>query len=439
MRGEGLSLARGKDIQNGASHTSAKQVAANRRNALRSTGPRTPEGKRASKLNAVKHGLRANEVVIPGQEDPAEFEEFVRGFYDDLRPLGSTESSYVNDLAIAEWRLRRARRVELGEIRTRQLDSNEQIKIDAFYETAYEVPGMLPKILPKSTRGIADLKRAVSEAIEELSTKGSVSRDTCARLNLLFGDLELNPARRLKGWFPDKTSKAPEKSLKESKGSASGPEAVDLDKKPVPGPPEVGATASSASGSEGVDAEDKRVPGIQEMGQTMSATSDPENVNLDKQPVPGPLGAGPTESSASGPEGVDPNKKREPEPEGVDPELKATALEHLNRCLEKLELARQIVAQQEELRHEIDCQRASMPKETDVERLRRYEIAIKRDRDRAIEKLEAFQNRRSSKPGSREWTSCRRGATDKCPRADVGRHGGAHRDRGRCQPLFRNI
>ena len=425
-RGKGVSLPRGKDSLNGASHASEKQVAANRCNALRSTGPRTPGGKRASKLNALKHGLRANEVIIPGQEDPAEFREFVQGFYDDLRPQGSTESSYVDEIALAEWRLRRARRVELGELRLRQLNTDEQIKNDISYEAAYQVPNMLPQILPKSSRGIDDLKGAVADAVNELGAKGTVSRDTCALLDRMFGDLKLNPAGILKVWFPGKTSKTPEKSAKEGKGSASGPEAKDLDKKPaagpleegptvssafspegvdldekrVPGPVEVGPTMSSASGPEGADLDDKRLPGTQEVGPTMSSQLVPES--LDRKPVPGPLGQGPTVSSASGPEGVDPDKTPEPKPEEIDQELKATALEHLNHCLEKLEFARQLVAQEEKLRAQIECQRMSLPKERDVERLRRYEIAIKRDRDRAIEKLEAFQNRRRSKQQSRE-------------------------------------
>ena len=425
-RGKGVSLPRGKDSLNGASHASEKQVAANRCNALRSTGPRTPGGKRASKLNALKHGLRANEVIIPGQEDPAEFREFVQGFYDDLRPQGSTESSYVDEIALAEWRLRRARRVELGELRLRQLNTDEQIKNDISYEAAYQVPNMLPQILPKSSRGIDDLKGAVADAVNELGAKGTVSRDTCALLDRMFGDLKLNPAGILKVWFPGKTSKTPEKSAKEGKGSASGPEAKDLDKKPaagpleegptvssafspegvdldekrVPGPVEVGPTMSSASGPEGADLDDKRLPGTQEVGPTMSSQLVPES--LDRKPVPGPLGQGPTVSSASGPEGVDPDKTPEPKPEEIDQELKATALEHLNHCLEKLEFARQLVAQEEKLRAQIECQRMSLPNERDVERLRRYEIAIKRDRDRAIEKLEAFQNRRRSKQQSRE-------------------------------------
>jgi hypothetical protein len=372
--GKGASRARGKDIQDGGSHTSAKQVAANRHNALRSTGPRTPAGKRASKLNAIKHGLRANEVVIPGQEDPAEFRELVQSFYDDLRPQGCTESCYVDDIALAEWRLRRARRVELGEIRTRQLDSREQSKIDVSYETAYEIPSMLPIILPKSTRGIRDLMRVVAEVIDELRAKGTVSQPTCARLDGMFGNLKLNPATMLKVWFPGKTSKEAEKSAKDSKGSPRGPERIELAEKRVPGTLEVGTTMSLTCGSEGVD----------------------------PAGAPVPLGLGQTVRSASGREGVDPDKKPEPKPDETDQELKAKALEYLNNCLEKLETLGQIVAQQEELRQEINSQCMSVPKEPDFERLRRYEIAFKRDRDDAIEKLEALQNRRGGTWGSQE-------------------------------------
>ena len=47
---------------------SLKQVAANRRNAQKSTGPKTANGKAVSKLNALKHGLLAQTVVVRGQQ-----------------------------------------------------------------------------------------------------------------------------------------------------------------------------------------------------------------------------------------------------------------------------------------------------------------------------------------------------------------------------------
>ena len=52
--------------------TSPKQIEANRRNAKKSSGPRTAGGKSIAKLNASKHGLLAEQVVIPGED----FEEF---------------------------------------------------------------------------------------------------------------------------------------------------------------------------------------------------------------------------------------------------------------------------------------------------------------------------------------------------------------------------
>ena len=51
--------------------TSDKQADANRRNARKSTGPKTPEGKAAVRLNALKHGLLANDVLLPGEDESA--------------------------------------------------------------------------------------------------------------------------------------------------------------------------------------------------------------------------------------------------------------------------------------------------------------------------------------------------------------------------------
>ena len=51
--------------------TSEKKAEANRRNALKSTGPRTPEGKAAVRLNALKHGLLSQAVLLPGEDEEA--------------------------------------------------------------------------------------------------------------------------------------------------------------------------------------------------------------------------------------------------------------------------------------------------------------------------------------------------------------------------------
>src|SRR5215467_1741355 len=89
------------DLSPAPRSTSVRQIEANRRNALHSTGPTTAEGKHASRLNALKHGLRAKEVVIPGQEDPEEFEAILKELREDWKPEGHTEMHLVDQIALA--------------------------------------------------------------------------------------------------------------------------------------------------------------------------------------------------------------------------------------------------------------------------------------------------------------------------------------------------
>jgi hypothetical protein len=93
--------------------TSPRQIDANRRNAQKSTGPRTGEGKRKVALNAVKHGLLSQHVVLPN-EDEAEFVDFSRRLTRALGPVGELEEMLVGTIAASAWRLRRVLRVERG-------------------------------------------------------------------------------------------------------------------------------------------------------------------------------------------------------------------------------------------------------------------------------------------------------------------------------------
>jgi hypothetical protein len=103
--------------QHGVHPASPRQIAANRRNALRSTGPRTPVGKLTSKFNATKHGLSASEIVIPGRENADELESLRAQLREEWAPEGPTEVGLVHELADIDWRLRRAHRAELGHTR----------------------------------------------------------------------------------------------------------------------------------------------------------------------------------------------------------------------------------------------------------------------------------------------------------------------------------
>ncbi len=87
------------------------QVAANRRNAEKSTGPRTPEGKTTVAQNAVKHGLSGRADVIKG-EDLAEFDRHREALLAELKPRGAVESMLVERVVSLSWRLERVGRMQ---------------------------------------------------------------------------------------------------------------------------------------------------------------------------------------------------------------------------------------------------------------------------------------------------------------------------------------
>ena len=88
-----------------------EQVAANRENAKKSTGPKSPAGKARARLNGLTHGLRAEEVVLPS-EDAAEFEAFVAAWVDDWKPPTTARAVLVEEAAVAAWRKGRCVRAE---------------------------------------------------------------------------------------------------------------------------------------------------------------------------------------------------------------------------------------------------------------------------------------------------------------------------------------
>jgi hypothetical protein len=91
--------------------TSLKQIEANRRNALKSTGPTTPEGKERSRCNAVRHGL-TSETVIAALEDAEDYQAFEAAVIADYDAESAVERELVLRLASVLWRLRRATGIE---------------------------------------------------------------------------------------------------------------------------------------------------------------------------------------------------------------------------------------------------------------------------------------------------------------------------------------
>jgi hypothetical protein len=91
--------------------SSLKQIEANRSNALKSTGPTSPEGKERSRCNAVRHGLTA-ETVIAALEDAEDYQAFEAAVIADYDAESAVERELVLRLASVLWRLRRATGIE---------------------------------------------------------------------------------------------------------------------------------------------------------------------------------------------------------------------------------------------------------------------------------------------------------------------------------------
>lgn len=89
----------------------AKQRTANRQNARKSTGPKTPKGKAVVALNAIKHGLLSRHVLL-ADEDEAALVELGKRLRTHLQPVGEFEVLLVDRMVTAAWRLRRVLAIE---------------------------------------------------------------------------------------------------------------------------------------------------------------------------------------------------------------------------------------------------------------------------------------------------------------------------------------
>src|SRR6202011_5720747 len=84
----------------------ARQIRANRRNAKKSTGPKTARGRAVVRWNGLKHGLNARTLILPG-ENQAEFKALLRSLQAEHQPTTPRERKLVLESAKATWRARR--------------------------------------------------------------------------------------------------------------------------------------------------------------------------------------------------------------------------------------------------------------------------------------------------------------------------------------------
>jgi hypothetical protein len=104
-----------------------KQILANRRNAQKSTGPKTPEGCAAIRFNGLKHGLTASALTLP-DESEAEFEALLDSIETEHQPATPTEIALVRRIAMAAWRLTRFYHMEAGFFTVRHMDLQDKFE-----------------------------------------------------------------------------------------------------------------------------------------------------------------------------------------------------------------------------------------------------------------------------------------------------------------------
>jgi hypothetical protein len=110
----------------------AAQIEANRRNAQKSTGPKTAQGKARARCNAYKHGLSTRSImhVLP-HEDPAELERRTQEYLGDMQPRNAIERDLVRQAARLSYQIERAERLEAAHLAARVREATQTEEISA--------------------------------------------------------------------------------------------------------------------------------------------------------------------------------------------------------------------------------------------------------------------------------------------------------------------
>jgi hypothetical protein len=157
--------------------TSFRQIEANRRNAQLSTGPKTEEGKRRSRHNALRHGLAA-ETVIDALEDAADYAAFEMTVIADYDAQTAVERELVLRMASLLWRLRRATAIESGLFKIqathllqfrqrRQAHQERQMIIDSMYRNVVVAEDNLGQDEAEPTSGFDPGSERVEEPADQ--------------------------------------------------------------------------------------------------------------------------------------------------------------------------------------------------------------------------------------------------------------------------------
>ena len=175
---------------------SAKRAESNRRNAQKSTGPRTPQGKQQVRLNALKHGLHSDPFVqgmLALQEDPRAYYRLLGDLLASLRPANPHQRMQVEDIArlrLEKQRLERAR-AALVAGKVRELELERERRLVEFDWEAPHLPQaeLLHKGLDRAPDSPAKFEKMLScfDVLISQAKEGEFGLDPEPELNLLYG------------------------------------------------------------------------------------------------------------------------------------------------------------------------------------------------------------------------------------------------------------
>jgi hypothetical protein len=130
--------------------TSFRQIETNRGNALRSTGPKTEDGKRRSRRNAVRHGLTAETVVV-ALEDIEAYQAFEAAIIADYDARTAVERELLLRLASLLWRISRATAIETDLLQIQaEILSNRRHEYETGEETEQKPQSVVYRVLQRA-------------------------------------------------------------------------------------------------------------------------------------------------------------------------------------------------------------------------------------------------------------------------------------------------
>ena len=167
--------------------TSTARADANRRNAQRSTGPKSPEGKARASMNALKHGLTAESAVLP-DEDPEQYDALVRHWSEFYATDDPAEMAMVERAVSSKWKLDRCTRAETARVTERvkkargtydfecqatAIRLGKHLTLNALACPSDEEPAAILARMENSAQGVAWLMRSWRGLGATLEAEGS--------------------------------------------------------------------------------------------------------------------------------------------------------------------------------------------------------------------------------------------------------------------------